>query len=283
MDEADKEIELDFYEYKYLQQHPHNNNNKQKITINQILKDNWDTYQFYHKSELRDVEIKEVEKTITCQDNSRGYAVYECSCGEIRIVHFGCNSRLCTHCGKKYTDKWAKDLSNKTFDVKHRHVVLTIPDTLRPFFEDWKMLKLLMDVAIKVVKDVIKWKMGKEITPGLIVILHTYGKDIKHNPHLHCLLTEGGFKRDGTWVDIGIFPYKMLRKSWQYQLLTTLKTRIEKSDENSKLIDHLFKAYPDGFYVRAKDIINNKKNLISYLGRYIHHRLEIGVLRPSQP
>jgi Putative transposase. len=70
--------------------------------------------------------------------------------------------------------------------------VLTIPDTLRPFFEDWKMLKLLMDVAVKVVKDVIKWKMVKEITPGLIVILHTFGKDIKHNPHLHCLLTEGG-------------------------------------------------------------------------------------------
>ena len=108
MDLEDKEFELDYYEYKYLQQHPPNNNNnynnnKQKITLNQILKDNWDTYQFYHKSELRDVEIKEVEKTITCQDNSRGYAVYECSCEEIMIVHFGCNSRLCTHCGKKYT------------------------------------------------------------------------------------------------------------------------------------------------------------------------------------
>jgi hypothetical protein len=31
-----------------------------------------------------------------------------------------------------------------------------------------------MDVAITVIKDVIKWKMGKEITPGLIVVLHTF-------------------------------------------------------------------------------------------------------------
>jgi len=72
MNGEDKEFELDYYEYKYLQQHPDNNNNKkQKITINQILKENWDVYQFYHKSELREIEIREVEKTITCQDNSR--------------------------------------------------------------------------------------------------------------------------------------------------------------------------------------------------------------------
>jgi hypothetical protein len=43
MDEENKEFELACYEYEYLQQHPHNNDNKQKITINQILKDNWDT------------------------------------------------------------------------------------------------------------------------------------------------------------------------------------------------------------------------------------------------
>ena len=125
-----------------------------------------------------------------------------------------------------------------------------------------------MDVAIKVVKDVIKWKMEKHITPGLIVVLHTYGKDMKFNPHLHCLLTE--VKQDGTWIDIGIFPYKMLRKSWQYQLLTSLKAKMEKSEANSLFIDDLFKTYPHGFYVRAKDTINNKKNLISYIGRYIH-------------
>jgi hypothetical protein len=39
MNEEDKEFELAFYEYKYLQQHP-DNNNRDRITINQILKDN---------------------------------------------------------------------------------------------------------------------------------------------------------------------------------------------------------------------------------------------------
>jgi len=57
------------------------------------------------------------------------------------------------------------------------------------------MLKLLMDVAIRVVKDVIKWRMGKKIIS--VYSSSPYGKDMKSNSHLHCLLTEGGFKRNG--------------------------------------------------------------------------------------
>jgi len=30
------------------------------------------------------------------------------NCDELRTVYFGCNSRLCSNCGKNYTDKWSK-------------------------------------------------------------------------------------------------------------------------------------------------------------------------------
>jgi hypothetical protein len=33
----------------------------------------------------------------------------------------------------------------------------------------------------------------------------------------------------------------------------------------------LFEEYPEGFYVRAKDTIENKKQVIRYIGRYIRH------------
>ena len=56
-----------------------------------------------------------------------------------------------------------------------------------------------MDVAISVVKDVIKWRMGKKIIS--VYNISPYGKDMKSNSHLYCLLTEGEFKRNGTWVD----------------------------------------------------------------------------------
>jgi len=144
----------------------------------------------------------------------RGYRLFACSgCGEIMVIHFGCNSRVCTHCGKRFTDQWADSIARKTFDVKHRHVVLTIPEELRSvFYEDRTLLKVLMDCAIVTVSDVIKWKLNYKAVPGIVVVLHTYGKDMKFNPHLHCLVTEGGFKNNGMWVDLHYFPYPMIRR-----------------------------------------------------------------------
>ena len=172
-----------------------------------------------------------------------GFRLFSCpNCGEFELVHFGCNSRLCTHCGKRFTDDWTDSVARKTFNVKHRHVVLTIPKVLRSvFYDDGTLLKVLMDCAIRTVSDVIEWRLNYKATPGIVVVLHTYGKDMKFNPHLHCLVTEGGFKNNGIWVDMDHFPFKMLRRSWQYQLLITLKGKLEDTRENQRLIDGLFK------------------------------------------
>ena len=189
---------------------------------------------------------------LRCKD--LGYRMYCCSgCGEVKVVHFGCNSRVCTHCGKRFTDKWADNIARKTFNVKHRHVVLTIPRDLRSVFhEDRTLLKVLMDCAISTVSDVIKKKLRYKATPGIMAVIHTYGKDMKFNCHLHCLVTEGGFKQNGMWVDVNYFPFEMLRTSWQYQLLTRLKNVLDDTLKNHRLIDKMFKRYPDGFCIRAK-------------------------------
>ena len=252
---------------------PINPTSQQQITINHIFSHNhnWEVYRYNHRDELRTVEIDEVEKMLKCED--LGYRLYCCQgCSELKVVHFGCNSRVCTHCGKKFTDKWANSIARKMFNVKHRHVVFTIPRELRSFFrEDRSLLKVLMDCAITTIADVMERKLKYKAIPGAIVVLHTYGKDMKHNSHLHCLVTEGGFKRNGIWVDVNYFPYEMLRKSWQSHLLNSLKKKIKGTPGNTKLIDDLFKKHPEGFYVRAKDTINNKKGMIKYIGRYIRH------------
>ena len=252
---------------------PINPASQQQITVNHIFSHNhnWDVYQYEHRDELRAVEIEEVEKMLRCEN--LGYRLYCCpGCGELKVIHFGCNSRVCTHCGKKFTDRWADSIARKMLNVKHRHVVFTIPKELRSFFrEDRSLLKILMDCAIATIADVMERKLKYKAVPGAVVVLHTYGKDMKHNSHLHCLVTEGGFKRNGIWVDVNYFPYEMLRKSWQSHLLNSLKQKIKGTSENMKLIDDLFKKYPEGFYVRAKDTINNKKGMVKYIGRYIRH------------
>lgn len=245
------------------------------ITINCIFSDNhnWDAFRLKHAGKLRKVEIDEVEKMLHCQDESNGYFVFYCPrCSVTKVVHLGCNSRVCTHCGKHFTDKWAAGVADGLFDVVHRHCVFTISDALWSVFrENRLLLKELMDCCIKAVEKTMRNKMGRNVKPGIVAVLHTYGKDLKFNPHVHCLVTEGGAKINGEWVDVTFFPFELLRKYWQYAVLKMLKRKLPKTKESKQFIDSLFTKHSKGFYVRATDRIKSKEEIVRYIGRYIRH------------
>jgi len=154
-----------------------------------------DAFILEHKDELRDVEIIEVNKMLSCKDESRGYFTYLCEhCGTYQTIYFGCNSRICSNCGKNHTDKWAKSLKNAMFNVPHRHAVLTISDVLWPIVLQNRFLqKVLMDAAIEAINDTISYKnRNGRLLAGAIVVLHPFSKNMGFNPHLHVLVTEGG-------------------------------------------------------------------------------------------
>lgn len=245
------------------------------ITINRIFSDNhnWDVFSYKHASELRSVEIFEVEKMLGCQSLDSGYFVFVCpDCKVEKVVHLGCGGRVCTHCGKHFTDKWAGQVAENLFNVVHRHCVFSIPDALWGLFrEKRELLKELMNCCIVATARTMGKKLGRNVKPGIVAVLHTFGKDMKFYPHVHCLVTEGGAKINGVWVDVTYFPYELLRKFWQYAVLKMLRKKLPKTKENRKWIEFLFKKYGNGFYVYAKDKIKSKKEMVRYIGRYIRH------------
>jgi hypothetical protein len=83
-----------------------------------------------------------------------------------------------------------------------------------------------MNCTTRVISEVLRWCPGKELKPGVIAVLHTHGRDLEFNSPFHLLVTEGGFRQNGEWVQKSLFPYKMLRKGWKYQLLTALRRSI---------------------------------------------------------
>jgi hypothetical protein len=74
-------------------------------------------------------------------------------------------------------------------------------------------------------------------------VLHPYGKELNLNPHVHVLLTEGGLTKAGVWVSVSFLEYDVLRRIWQYQLLTMVKRVLPRSLENRCLIDRLFREH----------------------------------------
>jgi hypothetical protein len=52
------------------------------------------------------------------------------------------------------------------------------------------------------------------------------------NPHVHVLLSEGGLTKGGERVSVSFLEYNLLRRIWQYQLLTMVKRVLPCSLEN---------------------------------------------------
>lgn len=161
-------------------------------------------------------------------------------------------------------------MTQEILDTPHRHLVFTIPERLRSkIYWDRDLLKVLSDTAARVVMENIQ-----DVAAGIITVVHTFGRDLDFNPHVHVLVTEGGFSeslRDNNakWVGIYFLPYSKLRKQWQYYLLTELRKHLPKKKDISQLIDRLFLEYPNGFYVNAESKMDDAQKAAKYVGRYI--------------
>ena len=160
-------------------------------------------------------------------------------------------------------------MSCKLISCTHRHCVFTIPEELRIFFLKERSL---LNVLFHSVRDVVLrmfFKMNKRehFTPGFICVLHTFGRDLKWNPHIHALVSEGAAGNFFAWRPVKHFDYTFLRQAFRKVLLEQLSLHLDKSFK--KLKNELYKKYPDGFYVRAEPNECTPDITIKYISRYL--------------
>lgn len=246
------------------------------VSVNSIFKTHWSSFVTRMGHRLRPIEVKEVEKMLSCKEEDRGCFVYYCpGCNEFHFCYFGCNSRLCSCCGKRYADNWAEQLANNAFDVPHKHFTMTLPDLLwEPIRNDRSSLKVLMDSAIQTIKEFYEKIFGKKIIPGCIVVLHPFGRDLNFKPHVHVIATKGGFDRQGKFHEwVQFIPYKILHKKWMAIVSKNLKAHFQNTQDFTELFRLIWVLYGEkGFVVDVcKRTLKNKKNLARYVARYVRH------------
>lgn len=154
-------------------------------------------------------------------------------------------------------------------NIFHRHIVFGIPDMLWNYFHDDRQLfKVLMDVSYKTIREVFSNMKRRELIPGVIEVFHPFGRDLKNQPHVHMIVTEGGFDVNGNFVQLGNYiPYNALHKTWEYNILRKLKKLLPRG-----IVEEAYRKYPNGFcvYVR-EDRISSRRGLARYIGRYVRH------------
>lgn len=242
---------------------------KSSVKIKDIFLDHWDSF-VANGYPIRPTVLNNVDKIIRCGEPSMGHAIYSCDhCGNIKHVFYTCKSRFCNSCGSKYIQDRANSISSKLVNCTHRHIVFTIPKELRYYFiRDRRLLHLLFEASSKTVLSFFNnLNKSESFKPGIISTLHTFGRDLKWNPHIHMLVTEGASGNKTVFKVVPHIPFEMLRKRWQAILLHLLHLSLGNSFY--KLKTKLFKNYKDGFYVYAKSNLDSKSSdSIEYIIRY---------------
>ncbi len=246
---------------------------EQTYSIRDIFIDHWSDFCKYADDNnliIRDIVYFEVAKMMKCKTPQLGFSLYECpECHNTHIQFHTCKSKFCTSCGNKYSKDRVISIESKLYNYNHRHLVFTIHDALRNLFrEDRSRLNLLFDAVNITISSWFKDRYGKKrFKPGFILVIHTFGRDDKWNPHIHALLAELGVSNNNC-KKIDFIPFNMLRKRFQKVLLDLLEKNIGKQNFRT-LKNKVYSTSKYGFYVRAKknENLGTKQN-IEYVLRY---------------
>jgi hypothetical protein len=225
--------------------------------------------------ELRDGIIFNVTKILFCKTKYLGFKNYACSnCSHTKSVAFTCKGRFCSSCGKKQTDQWVSKTTNVLPKTRWQHITFTMPDSLWPMFWFNRVLfGLISAIAAGIIQEL---AAKKNIVVGIFTALHTFGRDLKRNVHVHLSVTCGGIDENGVWHNV-YFPAEAVKRMWRHRVIDLFRNEYKKgnlilsSSDNNK---HDFnkwmqELYEIKWYVYLQTPSDNHKRNIEYLGRYI--------------
>lgn len=198
------------------------------ISIKKILKSNRNIFSSKHQWLIRETVFTNVQKVLDCWENL-WHISYKCdSCWDTKHIHFSCKSRFCNSCSKPQSDNRINNLYNRIPRwIWYHHIVLTIPEELRPFFKrNRKALSILARTAADSICFFVKTK--HHWIPWIIAVIHTFWSKLNRNPHVHLLVTHWFFStKDKTfkqWPSAKFFlPYHWVKISRTKYLIKNLK------------------------------------------------------------
>lgn len=87
-------------------------------------------------------------------------------------------------------------------NVGYYHVVFTIPDLLNPVaYQNQRVVyDILFRAAAETLSELSADKEYLGVQIGFTAILHTWGQNMMHHPHVHCIVPGGGLSSNDQWV-----------------------------------------------------------------------------------
>jgi len=228
-----------------------------------------------------------------CRTAALGGHVEQCGqCQYIRVSYNSCRNRHCPKCQGKERAQWLEQRKRELLPVEYFHVVFTMPAPAAAIAYQNKavvydiLFRSASETLLTIARD--PKHLGAEI--GFFSILHTWGQNLHHHPHVHCVVAGGGLSADHDrflTCRPGFFlPVRVLSRLFRRLFLQAL----QKAFDQHKLeffsdLEHLKQAPSFAAYLKpledcewvvyAKPPFGAPEAVLAYLSRYTH-RVAIG-------
>jgi hypothetical protein len=136
-----------------------------------------------------------------CRTAARGGHVRRCShCGLIDYRYHSCGNRHCPQCGGPKRAAWLEKRRAELLDVPYVQVVFTLPHTLSALVLGNRAVldNVLLEAAAQTLLEVAAQRKRLGARVGVLAVLHTWGQQLEHHPHLQCVVPGGGLACDKT-------------------------------------------------------------------------------------
>ncbi len=251
-----------------------------------IFRDYGNRYRQTHR--LTREQLRVMRAVEVCRTATLGGHVEKCSqCDHLRIAYNSCRNRHCPKCQNTERRRWLADRQGELLPVEYFHVVFTLPEPVaRLAFQNRKtvcgiLFQAASETLLTIARD--PKHLGAEI--GFFSILHTWGQNLLHHPHIHCVVPGGGLSPDhARWISCrpGFFlPVRVLSRLFRRLFLEALEKTFEKKrlflcgelenlKEPAEFRKYLAPLRETEWVVYAKPPFGGPQQVLAYLGRYTH-------------
>jgi hypothetical protein len=224
----------------------------------------------------------------TCRTAALGGHVDQCDqCQHTRISYNSCRNRHCPKCQGRQRSDWLEQRKSELLPVQYFHVVFTMPAPLAAIAYQNKavvydiLFRAAAETLLTISRD--PKHLGAEI--GFFGILHTWGQNLHHHPHVHGVVSGGGLSADyDRFIHCrpGFFlPVRVLSRRFRRLFLQALQKAFDQHKlrffhELAPLVEaQAFAAYLKPWHdsewvVYAKPPFGGPHAVLAYLARYTH-------------
>ena len=208
-------------------------------------------------------------------------------CGHRTISYNSCRNRHCPKCQTGARNRWLAERCKELLPVRYVHVVFTLPHQLAPLaYQNKRLLyRLLFQASAATLLEVAADPRHLGAHIGFLSVLHTWGQNLQHHPHVHCVIPAGGLSADHTrWIQPRypfFLPIKILSRVFRGKFVAGLRREFQQGklgfygDQEALRDPKLFRAllrslFRQDWIVYAKPPFGGPEYVLHYLARYTH-------------